>query len=496
MQPPRAIAFALFYGLSLTQARLLYSGPEDLYAFPKHRVTFLNNLPVHNETAERWLTEGLRGGESEFLNDLWDEPAWYSKLPYKEIGSSELEKSNDASQISQSPIPDNSGYMLNHMKMGSDNQFICLIPPARDTPIQAQDNIDHDAVLRNGWSLLEPLSGKCLYHRQTWFTYSYCHNQEIRQFKELAHTQPRPAGAYEPTEDPEWEAFTLGRAPSTQEPGADVAVTDRRAQVVNLEVAHGPGSRYLVQRWGDGTFCDKTGKPREVEVQFHCSMTMTDSILLVREAKTCSYVLIVQTPRLCGEPGFKSRMELPEQTFIRCRQIINPSLDSTPQATHLEQRKPDDYRIPHDFDQPSHINRETRFPVPSPAVKSSLGPGAGQSEDPWDGILKRTVEATMEALMNSPEFQSLSGENSQVVLGRGQNGEIIIDILEGIPLGNLGEPDLQERNIDNYAHITEFLRNAGYQLNEQTDEKDQEDGEAMEDHGEEPEQSHKSRDEL
>src|SRR6267154_4069781 len=99
MHSPRVIAFALFYGLSLTQARLLYSGPEDLYAFPKHRVTFLNNLPVHNETAERWLREGLRGGEREFLNDVWDDPAWYSQAVYKEIGTSELEKPNDPSQI-------------------------------------------------------------------------------------------------------------------------------------------------------------------------------------------------------------------------------------------------------------------------------------------------------------------------------------------------------------------------------------------------------------
>jgi len=184
MKPPRAIVFTLFYSLSSIQAKLLYSGPEDLYAFPKHRVTFLNNLPVQNETAQHWLNEGLRGGESEFLNDRWDESAWFSNAVYKEIGSSELEMSNDASQIcmsprvqlyliysqsfsdlAQSPIPDNSGYMLNHMKMGPDNEFICLIPPARDTPIQVQENIDQDVVLRNGWSLLEPLSGKCLYVR-------------------------------------------------------------------------------------------------------------------------------------------------------------------------------------------------------------------------------------------------------------------------------------------------------------------------------------------
>ena len=57
-------------------------------------------------------------------------------------------------------------------------------------------------------------------HRQTWFTYSYCHNHEIRQFKELPHNHPHAQGivhfyfhlylgfqtqlgTYEPTEDPE-----------------------------------------------------------------------------------------------------------------------------------------------------------------------------------------------------------------------------------------------------------------------------------------------------
>lgn len=34
-----------------------------------------------------------------------------------------------------------------------------------------------------------------------------------------------------------------------------------------LELARGAGQRYLVQRWEDGTACDKTGVPRKIEVQ-------------------------------------------------------------------------------------------------------------------------------------------------------------------------------------------------------------------------------------
>lgn len=51
-------------------------------------------------------------------------------------------------------------------------------------------------------------------------------------------------------------------------------------------------------------------------------MTMTDTILFVKEAKTCSYVLVVHTPRLCAAPGFKSRLDAREEARIRCREIV------------------------------------------------------------------------------------------------------------------------------------------------------------------------------
>ena len=61
----------------LATARLHHSlVPEDPYAFPKYRVTFLNGLPVLNETAQRWLRDGLDGGELEFLEQPWRESPW------------------------------------------------------------------------------------------------------------------------------------------------------------------------------------------------------------------------------------------------------------------------------------------------------------------------------------------------------------------------------------------------------------------------------------
>lgn len=78
-------------------------------------------------------------------------------------------------------------------------------------------------------------------------------------------------------------------------------------------------------------------------------MTVTDTILLVREAKTCSYVLVIHTPRLCGQPGFKSPLETRDEAYIRCREIVE-STDATAQVggpltesdfpNKISQRKP------------------------------------------------------------------------------------------------------------------------------------------------------------
>ena len=51
---------------------------------------------------------------------------------------------------------------------------------------------------------------------------------------------------------------------------------------------------------------------------------MTDSIFFVKETSTCHYVMVIHTPRLCGEPGFKTRLQQREEAPIRCREILSP----------------------------------------------------------------------------------------------------------------------------------------------------------------------------
>lgn len=101
------------------------------------------------------------------------------------------------------------------MKLGPKDSYVCLIPKALEnisSPL-AEEQPDAELTPARSWALLEPLTGTCIYvsvyhtlwrqrginlnyhqHRPGWFTYSYCHNREIRQFKELVPQTPRLAG--------------------------------------------------------------------------------------------------------------------------------------------------------------------------------------------------------------------------------------------------------------------------------------------------------------
>ncbi|KAF8163220.1 hypothetical protein B0H34DRAFT_794953 [Crassisporium funariophilum] len=417
--------------LATTSARLLHSLPEDTYAFPKFRVAFMNGLPVLNETAERWLKQGLRGGELEFLDQPWRDGDWDTPSNRKEIGSGNANDHEPLAAIPESSSSlETANYTLEHMRMGPRDSYICLIPKPLDSiPSFTEEESDVDVTPARSWSLLQPLSGTCLYHRQGWFTYSYCHNDEIRQFKEAVPTQSRFTGTYKPEEDHDWESYTLGRAPPNPEPGVDLTVAEQDAQAVNLELARSAGSRYLVQRWGDGTICDKTGKGREVEVQFHCSMVMTDHILFVKEAKTCSYVLVVHTPRLCGEPGFKSRRDAGEEAQIRCREVVD--------------RKPEGQMKLPSTDHPMKVPmRKTVLPAPVPVVKGEKGEALSAKEKIFNDILRQTLEALITTKGGT------EGAN------KNDDGEMIIE---------LEDDSLEEFPLES-DRLVEALRAAGYEV--------------------------------
>jgi len=163
----------------------------------------------------------------------------------------------------------------------------------------------------------------------------YCHNDHIRQFRQGPHKHPHPPGGFIPEEDPRYDAYTLGRARPEKSASRRKNLLDSKSSShegtsidrLNKDnaVSYGlqPSSRYLVQRWQDGTKCELNGKPREIEVQIHCSMTTTDSIYLIKETSICNYVMIIHSPHLCGLPGFRADHSDVEMAKVRCREVIS-----------------------------------------------------------------------------------------------------------------------------------------------------------------------------
>ncbi|ORX33983.1 hypothetical protein BD324DRAFT_605342 [Kockovaella imperatae] len=275
---------------------------RDLLAYPKYEIQFLNDLPISWSDADRVEKEGLERAEE------WSELRLKER---KELGDGSDVPLKDRLEI----IP------MTFTPAGSDSaaEYLCLLPPKNVTSAQTlrlKSESHEELDPAQSWAAMSHLDGKCLYSTLGWFTYSYCHNSHIRQFRAARHTHPHPPGGYEPEEDTSYEAYTLGQKGSRR---------PSRAAAESNAVSFGLGasSRYLVQRWSDGTLCDKTKRPREVEVQIHCSMTTTDIIYLVKEMTTCQYVVVIHSPHLCSLPGFRAPQVDVEPAGIQCRQSIS-----------------------------------------------------------------------------------------------------------------------------------------------------------------------------
>lgn len=55
-------------------------------------------------------------------------------------------------------------YTLEHMKMGPRDSYLCFIPAPLDLPPPSvEEEVDDNVTPAHSWSLLQPLSGTCLY---------------------------------------------------------------------------------------------------------------------------------------------------------------------------------------------------------------------------------------------------------------------------------------------------------------------------------------------
>ncbi|KAF8467768.1 glucosidase II beta subunit-like protein-domain-containing protein [Kalaharituber pfeilii] len=206
-----------------------------------------------------------------------------------------------------------------------DRRYLCSVPIVKlPPPMNATEKEVHRAqeekelarATNRGWELLGEMEGKCLYFISGWWSYSFCHNREIRQFHQLPPQNGVPL--FPPREDPETASYVLGRANLGSGPGGK----GRRGEGTELQ---GSGElRYLVQKLGGGTICDITGKERRIEVQYHCNPSTSDRIGFVKEVSICCYLMVIYTPRLCNDVAFLPPREGRANT-VECREILNPA---------------------------------------------------------------------------------------------------------------------------------------------------------------------------
>jgi protein OS-9 len=252
------------------------------------------------------------------------------------------------------------------MKLNGE-QHLCIIPvvdiPLRNETSEAEARAAEQKELARatdrGWELLQELEGNCLYFVSGWWSYSFCYNNEIVQFHQLPPQPGKPM--LPPQRDPTTHQFVLGKAKPGH--GGSGSTEDEWGNQIDVHKGRKDGgieppktelqvkgdTRYLVQKMEGGTTCDLTGKPRRVEVQFHCNPHVMDRIGYIKEVTTCSYLMVVYTPRLCSDVAFMPPKDNRANSIV-CRVIVPEdelkyrselkTLDAETEAANNKENKP------------------------------------------------------------------------------------------------------------------------------------------------------------
>jgi hypothetical protein len=153
----------------------------------------------------------------------------------------------------------------------------------------------------------------------------------VEQFHALSPSNTVPP--YPPVKDPSTESYILGQTPANQRHG-DAELYGRPPSQLDegLTSVDAIGEqRYLVQRMGGGAWCDLIKKNRRIEVQFQCDPSGGDRIAWIKETSTCSYLMVVHTPKLCNDVAFVPVKRVGEGEGvheIKCQRVMRDELDS------------------------------------------------------------------------------------------------------------------------------------------------------------------------
>ncbi|KAK3950174.1 glucosidase II beta subunit-like protein-domain-containing protein [Pseudoneurospora amorphoporcata] len=213
-------------------------------------------------------------------------------------------------------------------------RYLCSIPIIAPPPAlnktatelaKAEEAREVTRAYNKGWELMRGLENECLHFVSGWWSYQYCYGKSIVQY----HAVPNPKGG-PPLRDKNTQEYILGTSslPSSQsgQKGKQIEVPNTEQKQLspppNTELQAKDNQRYLVQRLDGGTICDLTGRPRAIEIQYHCNPALSgDRIGWIKEVTTCAYLMVIHTPRLCADVAFLPPKETKAHP-ITCQQVI------------------------------------------------------------------------------------------------------------------------------------------------------------------------------
>ncbi|KAL2173456.1 glucosidase II beta subunit-like protein-domain-containing protein [Thermothelomyces heterothallicus CBS 202.75] len=327
----RRLNLILLASLQLCRARQhSFSVHDDLLAYPQYEVVFADDsiseadaLAILESSHKKDATYNTADfSQSDLSNVRESAPAGSSETTSRESIPEAGEDDEDA------PIGET--YEL----INDDPwHYLCAVPILAPPPVlnrtatelaKAEEARELSRASARGWELMSGLEGQCMYYVSGWWSYSFCYGKNVIQFHALPGSKPTDP----PVPDGNNQEYVLGRvqhkAPSRG--STDDAEAEGQAKSLappNSQLQVKGDQRYLSQRLEDGTVCDLTGRPRTIEIQYHCSPGATnDRIGWVKEVTTCTYLMVVYTPRLCSDVAFLPPKESRAHP-IRCRPIVS-----------------------------------------------------------------------------------------------------------------------------------------------------------------------------
>ncbi|KAL9002422.1 MAG: hypothetical protein Q9188_004649, partial [Gyalolechia gomerana] len=341
-------------------ASLVYASPsvfsvhDDLLAFPQYELVFPDAFILEDEAASRLDKASAETcTASQTASSTTHDDASEPEQPPAELSRATSPDSKPVSSFSERPTSYES-MILN------GRPYLCSIPsisnPAQNNTSQAKDKAEEAAELARatdrGWELLKEMEGNCMYFISGWWSYSFCYNTDVKQFHQLPPGKGAPM--YPPVEDTSTPSYILGKfekhqnspfatqnrksknpridPPKDNTPPSSSSPNEQKPSTTQLR-AKGD-LRYLVQTLSGGTTCDLTGRDRKIEIQFHCHPQSADRIGWIKEVSTCSYLMVIYTPRLCNDVAFLPPREN-KAAPITCEEV----LASTSEIPEWRERK-------------------------------------------------------------------------------------------------------------------------------------------------------------